>query len=139
MIEPLGFRGYIASRPILGERAPQHIQNLVVRDFAKRRNLLYLLSATEWAMDECHMILEEVLDELPKLNGVIAYSLFMLPKNSCARARIWDRFLAGGKIFYAALEGLRVAQTEDVRRIEDIWLSRSVLETCPVFSSEQLR
>lgn len=131
MNEPRGFRGYIASRPILGERTPQHVQNLVVRDYAKRRGMTYLLSATEWTMDECFMVLEEVLDDLPRLEGVIAYSLFMLPTDPARRARVWDRLLASDKSFHMALEGLVVADTRSVARVEDIWLARSVLPRCP--------
>lgn len=126
-----GYRGYIASRPIMGERTPQHVQNLVVRDHARRRGLTFLLSATEWAMDGCHRVLEQVLDELLDLDGVIAYSLFMLPVDSGERARIWDRILGAGKDFHAALEGIVVTCPTDVARVEDLWLARSILVSCP--------
>ena len=46
-----GYRGYVTSRPFMGERAPQHIQNIVIRDYCKKNNLLFLLSATEYVMD----------------------------------------------------------------------------------------
>lgn len=126
-----GFRGYIASRPIMGERTPQHVQNLVVRDYAHRRGLTYLLSATEWAMDECFMVLEEVLGDLSKIDGIIAYSLFMLPRDRIQRQRIWDTILSANKSFHFGLEGLRVATAGDTARIEDIWLARSILPVCP--------
>lgn len=126
-----GFRGYIASRPILGERTPQHVQNLVVRDYARRRNMTYLLSATEWAMEDCFMVLEEVLADLSGLDGIVAYSLFMLPATRPDRARVWDRVLSAGKSFHFALEGFAVASASDVRRVEDIWLARSILPHCP--------
>ena len=32
-----GLRGYIASRPVAGARVPQHVQNLVIRDYARRK------------------------------------------------------------------------------------------------------
>jgi sporadic carbohydrate cluster protein (TIGR04323 family) len=93
--------------------------------------MTYLLSATEWAVDDCFMVLEEVLADLPRLDGIIAYSLFMLPTEQSARARIWDRFLSVGKSFHAALEGFCVSAEEDVRRVEDIWLARLILPHCP--------
>ena len=43
-------RGYIFSRSFMGERAPQHVQNIVIRDFCKKKSLSYLLSATEYRM-----------------------------------------------------------------------------------------
>lgn len=126
-----GFRGYIASRPIMGERTPQHVQNLVVREHARKRGLLYLLSATEWAMDDCFMVLEEVLADLHNLDGIVAYSLFMLPTAPPSRAGIWDRVLKPGKRIEFALEGLAVATPADVARVEDIWLVRGILPRCP--------
>lgn len=115
----------------MGERTPQHVQNLVVRDYARRRGLTYLLSATEWAMADCYMVLEEVLADLPKLDGIIAYSLFMLPAKRAARERIWQQVLGTGKAFHAAVEGLAVHSAGDVTRIENIFLARAVLPLCP--------
>ena len=44
------FRGYIFSREFMGERVPQNVQNLFIRDFCNKKNFQYLLSATEYAM-----------------------------------------------------------------------------------------
>src|SRR5882757_7640146 len=60
-----GYRGYVFSRSVDNHRVPQHIQNLVIRDYAARRKLHYLLSATEYAMPGCYLILEQVLADLP--------------------------------------------------------------------------
>lgn len=57
-------RGYVFSRPFMGERVPQHVQNLVIRDYCERNRLLYLLSTAEYAMEGCHLILEHLLAEL---------------------------------------------------------------------------
>jgi sporadic carbohydrate cluster protein (TIGR04323 family) len=131
MTERSGYRGYIASRPIMGERTPQHVQNLVVRDYARRKGLSFLLSATEYAMTDCFMVLEQVLRELPQIEGIIGYSLFMLPERATARRAIWTRVLDGGARLHFALEGLAVADEAGIRRIEDIWLVRGILPSCP--------
>ena len=55
-----GYRGYVFSRSVDSHRVPQHIQNLVIRDYAARRKLHYLLSATEYTMPDCYLILEQV-------------------------------------------------------------------------------
>ena len=47
-----GHRGYIFSRPFHGNRVPQHVQNMVIRDYCQRNGLNYLLSATEYAMPD---------------------------------------------------------------------------------------
>ena len=126
-----GYRGYIASRPILGERTAQHVQNLVVRDYARRKELAYLLSATEYAMPGCFMILHQVLADIDQVQGIIAFSLFMLPTAAEQRAPIWNRVLEGGASLHFALEGLAADDAESVARIEDIWLVRGVLPACP--------
>ena len=122
------FRGYIASRPILGHRTPQHVQNLVIRDFAARRGLAYRLSAAEYAMPSCYLMLEQVLAELESLDGMIAYSLFMMPRDAGRRRRVWRRILDHGAIFYAAVEELRLAEPGDVDRLETLVELRLVAE-----------
>lgn len=126
-----GYRGYIASRPIAGERAAQHVQNLVVRDYAQRKGLIFLLSATEYAMPGCYMMLEQVLDELPTIEGIICYSLGMLPADPVRRQAVWRRVLDTGASLHGALEGLAVRSVADVARIEDIQLVSGLIPSCP--------
>ncbi len=123
-----GYRGYIASRPIAGNRTPQHVQNLVVRDYAARNGLTFLLSATEFAMPGCYLVLEGVMNELDACEGAIIYSLFMLPRNPVARRAIYDRILRSDAVMYAAVEDYRIADPRDVKRVEEIWRISEVLE-----------
>jgi sporadic carbohydrate cluster protein (TIGR04323 family) len=122
-----GYRGYIFSRPIAESRVPQHIQNLVLRDYASRFGLFYKLSATEYVMDGSYLMLEQVLDELPLLDGVILYSIFMLPLDSGKRSSIYQRVLAEGAQLHAAVEGFCLAEAKDVLRWEDIF---TIAKTC---------
>ena len=117
-----GFRGYIASRPILGNRTAQHVQNLVIRDYAQRHNLLFKLSATEYAMAGCYMMLQQVLQELPQLDGIIAFSMFMLPPTRTARRDIYEAVLSQGRSLHFAQESFMVNTRQDIGRIEDIWM-----------------
>ena len=50
------FRGYIFSRPFMEERVPQHVQNIVIRDYCSKKDIQYLLSATEYAMENSALI-----------------------------------------------------------------------------------
>lgn len=122
-----GWRGYVASRPILGQRTAQKVQNMVIRDHCRRHGLHYLLGAVEYTMPGCTMMLEDVLDELPRIEGVVAFSLFMLPDDPARRARIWDRVLGCGARFHAALEEITVDSAADVVRAEDLYLVTSYL------------
>ncbi|EMJ92077.1 LIC12192 family sporadic carbohydrate cluster protein [Leptospira alstonii] len=125
-----GVRGYIFSRSFLGERVPQHVQNIVIRDYCQRNGLHYLLSATEYAMEDCHLILQQVLDELANLDGMILYSLFQLPMDSEIRNRFYDRILSSQKNCYFAVEGLQLNNREDAERIENLWKIKLILPYC---------
>ena len=123
-------RGYIFSRPFLGERVPQHVQNLVIRDYCNKQGLQYLLSATEYAMANSHLILQQVLEELSKLDGIVFYSLFLLPEDKAERDRVIQIILKKEKTIYFAVEGLRMSNKTEHERIENIWQVKKVLPTC---------
>jgi sporadic carbohydrate cluster protein (TIGR04323 family) len=123
-------RGYIFSRPFQKERVPQHVQNIVIRDYCQKNGLQFLLSATEYAMEDCHLILEQILDELPLIDGIIPYSLYQLPVDSDQRNRIYDRILSSGKTCYFAVEGLKLSDEEEKNRIENIWKIKVTLPYC---------
>ena len=120
MSDCTGYRGYIGSRTYQGQRTPQHVQNLVIRDFCQRNGFQYLLSATEYAMSGCYVMLEEVMRELPKSNGVVLYSVFMLPKDNQRRRDIYEHILGEGASLYGAVENLKVEDARSVEHLEDI-------------------
>lgn len=116
-----GYRGYIASRPVRGEMTPQHVQNLVVRDYAARNELTFLLSATEYAMPGCFMMLDTAVGSLDELDGIIFFSLFMMPSGQARRRRIYKRALKLGRSLHFALENLAFESERDVDRLEDMF------------------
>ena len=123
-------RGYIFSRSFMGERAPQHVQNIVIRDYCKKNNLLYLLSSTEYAMKNCHLMLEQVLEELKSIDGVVAYSLFQLPEDQKLRSKVYKKILKLKKVMHFSVENLKICTQQDVKKIEDIWLVKQSLPNC---------
>ena len=124
-------RGYIFSRPFMGERVPQHVQNLVIRDYCNRNHLQYLLSATEYAIEGCHIVFTQVLIELPKLDGIAIYSLFQLPEDANLRREIYNTIISFGKELHFAVEGLKATNWKDLDRIEVMWNVRQTLPSCP--------
>jgi sporadic carbohydrate cluster protein (TIGR04323 family) len=122
MAERTGHRGYIGARPLNGSRTPQHVQNIVIRDYARRKNLQYLLSAAEHTMPGSYMVLEDILDELPRLRGIICYSIFMLPPDANRRRDIYDRVLREGCDLHAAVEEISLTSRQDIQAVEDILL-----------------
>jgi sporadic carbohydrate cluster protein (TIGR04323 family) len=123
-------RGYIFSRPFMGERVPQHVQNLVIRDYCEKHHLQFLLSATEYAMQGCHLILEQVLCELPEIEGLVAYSLYQLPEDGQQRSRIYERVLNRNKSIHFAVEGLNANTHAECEKIETLWRIRLTLPLC---------
>ena len=123
-------RGYIFSRPFMGERVPQHVQNLVIRDYCHKRELQYLLSSTEYSMPGCYFILRNVLEELEKIHGIVSYSLYQLPEITSERNEIIKRVLDLGKTFHFAVEGLQLGDATEYKRIENLWRVKQTLPYC---------
>ena len=86
-------RGYNFSRPYMGERVPQHVQNIVIKDFCKKKKLNFLLSYTEYSMPNSFHMLNQLSNNLEGLYGVVAYSLFQLPRDKKKRSNIIKKFL----------------------------------------------
>jgi sporadic carbohydrate cluster protein (TIGR04323 family) len=126
-----GYRGYIGSRPVRGTSFPQRLQNLVVRDYAARRGLTFLLSATEHCMPGSYMMLEDVLRELPRLEGIIAFSLFQLPQRKTRRLDIYRRVLEQGSSLHAAFEDLALRSAADIDRLEALLDVNAALPAAP--------
>jgi sporadic carbohydrate cluster protein (TIGR04323 family) len=124
-----GYRGYVASRPILGSRVPQHIQNMVLRDYAQRTGIVYLLSATEYTFPHSYLMLEQVLTELPAIEGAIAYSLFMLPWRKERRLAVYRRALEAGASLHFAVERLVLETEADIADLEDIFVLQQTMLT----------
>ena len=125
-----GVRGYIFSRPFMGERVPQHVQNLVIRDYCKKIGIQYLLSATEYAIAGSHLILQQIMDELPQLEGIVFYSLFLLPEQKKERDRVCKVILENKKTIFFAVEGLLMSNKIEHERIETIWQVQKILPQC---------
>ncbi len=114
-------RGYIFARSFMGERVPQHVQNLVIRDYLERNQLHFLLSASEYAMENSHLIFYLLLDELPQIDGLALYSLYQLPEDANKREFIYQKVLSLGKSLHFCVEGLSMQNQKDKERIENIW------------------
>ena len=126
-----GFQGYVTSRPFQGQRVPQHVQNLVIRDYCRGSELIYLLSGTEYAIPGSSLMLQQLLDGLEQLDGIILYSLFQLPENKSSRQTIYQQVLAQKKSLHFAVETLVLQEERDCQRIEDIWGVFQVMQYMP--------
>ena len=121
-------RGYIFSRPFYDERAPQHVQNIVIRDFCKKNSYQYLLSASEYRMKKSYSVLEDLIKNSKGFDGIAVYSLLMLPENTSYRTRILKNFINKKKFFCFAVEDLTVKFTSDINEINDLWKIKKTLK-----------
>ena len=111
----------------MGERVPQHVQNIGIRDYCEKNNLFYLLSSVEYAMKDCHLMLEQVLNEIKSIDGVVVYSLFQLPRSEKLRSKIYKKILNNKKEMHFSVEGLKIKSKKDIDKLESIWSVRQSL------------
>jgi len=115
-----GYRGYNGSRAYEGQDFPQNVQNMLIRNYCQKHGLTYLLSASEYRMTGCYMILEEIISAIASLEGIVLFSLFMLPQVKARRYHIYQAVLNEGRSLHAALEDIAINNWGDVQRVEDI-------------------
>ena len=101
-------RGYVSSRKIDGSIVPQSIQNLVIRDFCIKNNLLYLLSSIEYKMEKSFLILQKTLSEIKSIDGIVMYSIYQVPFNDNDRAKILNHIVKKSKFISFALENITI-------------------------------
>jgi sporadic carbohydrate cluster protein (TIGR04323 family) len=106
---------------VRGENTPQHVQNLVIRDYAARNGFAYRLSATEYAMPGCFMMLETAVRALDHTDGIIFFSLFMMPPDPGERRKVYARALQLNRTLCFALENLSFGNEQDIDRLEDMF------------------
>ena len=51
----------------MGERVPQNIQNLVIRNFCENYKYMYLLSAAEYSMENSDAVLKSIINNSIKV------------------------------------------------------------------------
>ena len=123
-------KGYNFSRPFMGERVPQHIQNIVIKDFCQKNSLNFLLSATEYSMKNSFYMLNQLVNNLKEIDGFVAYSIFQMPYDDLKREKIFKKILQEKKTVFFACENLKVSKKEEIKRIEKIWKIKKISQKC---------
>ena len=121
----LGFRGYIFSRKIDSNFIPQRVQNLVIKDYCERNNLFFKLSATEYKMQNSYLMFNTLIQEIKKIDGIVFYSLFMLPETKKDRLKIYKKILFKKKQLHFSLEEIKLVNKTHIKKIEDIYQIKS--------------
>lgn len=127
----LGYRGYVTCREFGGLRVPVPVQSLMIRQYAERHGLMFKLHVNENIFPQSYMQLEALLNELDHLEGLLAYSMFMLPRNAKRRRKIYQRFFDTGSELHFVLEERAIRIPDDLAPIEDVLTLTEIIARGP--------
>lgn len=129
--ERVGYRGYTTSRPFGGLQIPVSVQALVLRDYCARNGYLYKLHASENVFPNSYMVLEGMIHELDRYEGLLATSMFMMPRRAERRQRIYETVFDQGASLHFVLEDMVVRRPSDIEPIEEILSIHNLLPETP--------
>jgi sporadic carbohydrate cluster protein (TIGR04323 family) len=115
-----GLRGYVTNRKFADFLIPIPLQSLALRDYCSRKKKVYVLPANETCFPHSYMVLEGIIEDLASFEGVVMYSMHMLPKRAERRKRIYRRVLEQGCALHLVLEDLVISAPDDISEIEDV-------------------
>jgi sporadic carbohydrate cluster protein (TIGR04323 family) len=114
-------KGYIFSRPFLGERAPQHIQNIVLKDYCNKKKFFFFMSATEYSIEKSTYILNDLLNNINDYDGLIFYSIFQLPEDLEQRSKFYKNIIKKNKQVHFAVENFAAKNIKNFQEIEKVF------------------
>ncbi len=113
--------GYIGSRNIGSFRYPQSIQNLIIREFANKNNFNLTLSNTEYAMENCFIVLNNLLKfNLKNKKGIVFFSHRIFFNNLKEIKKKLIKLIKKKKQIHFALENISIKSTKDIDNFLDI-------------------
>ena len=105
----------------MGERVPQGIQNMLLREYCKKKNFNFHLSSVEYCIEGSFIHLNNLVNNLKKYDGILAYSLFQLPVEPNIRNELLLKIIRYKKSFHCAIEDIEINNKESIEKINDIW------------------
>lgn len=129
----MNFKGYISSRPLSdGILIDQKIQNIIIRDSCKKKNINFLLSATEYGMKNCFLILNDLFKDLRnnKYDGIAFFSIDQLPEKKIVREKLY-KFLIKEKYLFFSREDILLCNKKDIDILEELIKIKNLLKYCP--------
>ena len=113
-------KGYIFSRSFFGQRVPQRVQNIVVRDFAAQKQFNVSFSSVEYCHTGSTAILESLLDAALPGEVIIFYSVFQFPEQPGTREKLYKVMSKKRVTIHTALEGLIISDSESIQKLESL-------------------
>ena len=120
-------QGYVVNVEFDGLYVPATMQNLMIRDYAKRNGLKLRISVGEYCFPGCTLQLDNIVKKLPEVEGIAMCIMFMLPKDDTKRQQLYDKVIAAAAALHLLLENIVVRSAEDAERVEEIlYLNRMI-------------
>ena len=94
---------------------------MAIRDYCQRNNLHYLLSATEYAIQDSCFILNGVVTDSRFIDGLAAYSLFQMPTNEKIRINIYKTLIKKNRSIHFVMENLKIEKKLDIQTVETLY------------------
>jgi sporadic carbohydrate cluster protein (TIGR04323 family) len=118
----VGLRGYVTARSFGGYVIPVPLQSLALRDYCTRNGMLYVLPVNENCFPYSYMVLEGLIQDLSTYQGLIMYSMRMLPQRVDRRMNIYQKILEQECSIHFVLEDLAVRSSKEVEKLEGLVL-----------------
>ena len=81
-------------------------------------------------MENSALILRQLINDLPIIDGIVAYSIFQMPEDDTERQSIFNSILSSKKEIHFAVEGLSLYDNESYSQIENIWQVKKTIPHC---------
>jgi sporadic carbohydrate cluster protein (TIGR04323 family) len=111
------FRGYITSKKICGNLIPQKLQNLAIREYASKNQIIFKLSGTEWKIPKSFLMINSISSDLKKIDGILFFSFFQIFEDISFFEKTMKKFLKKKKIIIFVLEDIILANLESLNSL----------------------
>lgn len=129
-------KGYVFSRKFNGNLIPQKIQNIILRDYCNKKRFHFIMSSIEYSIKNSFIILNKLVKDLNKYDGIVAYSIFQLPDKQKERIKVYKKIMSKRKEFHFVLEDIVISKNniKNFNFIEEtISVKKSINESNIIF------
>jgi len=114
------YRGYVTCREFGGLIVPVPVQSKLLRDYCISKNFTYKLHVNENRFESSYIVLNGLLNEIDKFDGLLISSMFMLPKKIQKRAEFYELVLSKNKKIHFVMEEVVLKNLSDCKEIEEV-------------------
>ena len=128
----MNLRGYIFSRNFSdGSFVDQSIQNSVIRQACEKNLYNFKLSATEYGMKNCFLMLEKLIEDLKSKNidGLAFYSIYQLPAGEIKK-KLFDIVLKKKKKIFFSKQNILVKNKNDINKLDELISLIDIQKNC---------